>query len=103
MFMSEHILLNTNISVLQQVNDKKEEWEVRDVIFTDRAFYIFAQVQNQREQFVNLQAVEKFVRFKQIFRVYLILKRLDFLIRTKIQPISTCAYGQRQKSIYIKT
>ena len=65
--------------------------------------FVMEYLLGQREQFVNLQALEKFVRFKQIFRVYLILKRLDFLIRTKIQPISTGAYGQRQKSIYIKT
>ena len=51
--MSEHILLNTTITVLQQDEKKKELWEIRDVIFTDRAFYIFAQVQNQRDQFVN--------------------------------------------------
>jgi len=43
MFVSEHILLNTQISVLQ-LADKKEEWEVRDIIFTDRALYIFAHV-----------------------------------------------------------
>ena len=42
MFMSEHILLNTTIQVLQQVDSKKELWEIRDVIFTDRAFYIYA-------------------------------------------------------------
>lgn len=52
MFVSEHILLNTTISVLQRV-EKKETWETRDIIFTDRALYIFAQVQNPREQTIN--------------------------------------------------
>ena len=42
MFMSEHILLNTSISVLQQIDNKTQDWEIRDIIFTDRAFYIFA-------------------------------------------------------------
>ena len=42
MFISENILLNTTISVLQKVDNKKDsQWEVRDVIFTDRALYIF--------------------------------------------------------------
>ena len=49
MFVSEHILLNTTICILQQVDAKKDEWEKRDIIFTDRALYIFAQVQNERE------------------------------------------------------
>ena len=42
MFVSENILLNTTVSVLQQVDNKREQWEIRDVIFTDRALYIFA-------------------------------------------------------------
>ena len=54
MFISENILLNTTISVLQKVDNKKDsQWEVRDVIFTDRALYIFGNSQNTREQILN--------------------------------------------------
>ena len=43
MFISEHILLNTTISVLQSQEKKdKPKWVERDIIFTDRALYIFA-------------------------------------------------------------
>ena len=44
MFLSEHILFNTTISVLERAA-KGEIWAARDVIFTDRALYFFAQVQ----------------------------------------------------------
>jgi len=53
MFVSEHFLLNTTVCILQQVDKKDDEWEKRDIIFTDRALYIFAQVQNEREQTLN--------------------------------------------------
>ena len=53
MFMSENILLNLTVNVLQQDEKKREEWEKRDVLFTDRAVYIFAPVLNEREHTVN--------------------------------------------------
>lgn len=49
MFLSEHILLNMTVGVLQLDEKKKEEWEKRDILFTDRALYIFAPVLNERE------------------------------------------------------
>lgn len=41
MFISEHILLNTSVSVLESAKDKPK-WVARDIIFTDRALYVFA-------------------------------------------------------------
>ena len=45
-------MMNTTICVLQK-GDKQDLWEPRDIIFTDCALYIFAQVQNPREQVLN--------------------------------------------------
>ena len=52
MFASEHILLNTTVCALEIVNqaprksrqgDKGCRWAPRDIIFTDRSLYIFAE------------------------------------------------------------
>lgn len=52
MFASENILLNSTICCLEhnqvnQVNAKGCRWATRDIVFTDRALYIFAEVQAQ--------------------------------------------------------
>ena len=56
MFMSENIMLDTQIRVLQQIEKKEIMWETRHVIFTDRAVYIFAHVTDPREPINYLSA-----------------------------------------------
>ena len=41
MFVSENILLNTTVQVLEK-QQKEDVWSKRDIIFTDRALYVFA-------------------------------------------------------------
>ena len=40
-FASEHLLQNTTIAVLHMFNKIYREWSIRDIVFTDRALYIF--------------------------------------------------------------
>jgi hypothetical protein len=40
-FASEHILQNLTIAVLHTFNKIYREWSVRDLIFTDKAVYVF--------------------------------------------------------------
>ena len=65
MFVSENILLNTTVQVLEK-QQKEDVWSKRDIIFTDRALYVFAAKKQDREYGVNFlnEAYGKFIAYK---------------------------------------